>query len=557
MPIYTADSPITTETHDIRSSDFFEPKPFGPPTAINDQRHAECTDCHNPHRMFRNSLADGTGLPTQGTHNHGDDGGLAEHTNLISGVLAGAMGVEPVWADASAVPKWETYPHFGNQYYAAFKPVASNFVSEWTVLCGSPGDAVDSNPDCPGGPVTKEYQICLRCHSSYAYADTLPAMEASGGGTTIATAGLIAPPSPNYSGNPTSVANAFDTYTDQSIEFYPGLCWDRVTDLNNGACTVQTGGEQGEWQRTDPGFPNAVAYTDTNDEVNHRSWHPVLYPTGRTAALRGADADNWWGPFNLGVGTQTMYCSDCHGSDNDGAVPDNTALNPSSRPAGTDPWGPHGSKYEFLLRGLLGSSLGNTYVGDAHDNAATHDDTYICTKCHSENAYNGAGLGGANGGPLDPESSGWRHRWDGGAGGCVGGEVYNNLHQAHSGFGKGFERCTWCHVALPHGWPDKQLLAKISENPGCDDGSTSARPIPGGPAYPAPCNDPPYFQNAWLGSMRNILPAGVDAGSTPSGPVLVDTSATDTFNWRSSGDYDAEGCGMRGPWMNEACGWKY
>jgi len=47
---------------------------------------------------------------------------------------------------------------------------------------------------------------------------------------------------------------------------------------------------------------------------NHRSWHPVMDETGRGPATRMADANNWVAPFNAAVGTQTMYCSDCHGS---------------------------------------------------------------------------------------------------------------------------------------------------------------------------------------------------------------------------------------------------
>lgn len=544
MPIYNLDQVAQDESeHEISNADFQEDSPPIPSGSIG--RHAECTDCHNPHRMLNNELADGTGPGDKPTHDHGDSG--AEHSNLISGALAGTTGVEPVWADATGLPKWQTYLHFGNQYFAPFVPTASNFVSSWTVLCGNPGDPATA--DCPGGPVTKEWQICFRCHTDYAYGDNLPQLEVSGGGTAITTATPLATGANNSSGNPTSNPSAFDTYTNQAIEFYPGRCWNRVAELELGTCDVQSGGEQGEWQWGDAGLP--AQYTATNEAINHRSWHPVLYPTGRTGALRGADVNNWWGPFNIGVGTQTMYCSDCHGSDNDGAAPDNTALNPSSRPAGSDPWGPHGSSHEFLLRGLLGSSLDNTTVGDTHDSG----NSYICTKCHDENVYNGAGPSGADGGPLAANSSGWRHRWDGDAGGCVGGEVYNNLHQAHAGFGKGFERCTWCHVAVPHGWPSKQLLAKISENPGCDDGSTAPfGPDPGGPAYPAPCNDPPYFQQAWLGSIRdNVAAAPAVSGSTG----LPNTSASDTFVWRMSGDYDAEGCGTRGGWMNPVCGFKY
>lgn len=51
---------------------------------------------------------------------------------------------------------------------------------------------------------------------------------------------------------------------------------------------------------------------------NHRSWHPVFDNTGRTLSERrdgtASIANNWTKPWSNGVGSQTMYCSDCHGS---------------------------------------------------------------------------------------------------------------------------------------------------------------------------------------------------------------------------------------------------
>jgi hypothetical protein len=83
-------------------------------------RHAECADCHDPH------YAD------QGTH----DGS----SNLVSNALKGAWGVEPT--------SWPALP------------AATN-----TNVFATPSgyDKLD--------PATKEYQICLKCHSNYT---TLP-----------------------------------------------------------------------------------------------------------------------------------------------------------------------------------------------------------------------------------------------------------------------------------------------------------------------------------------------------------------------------------------------
>lgn len=70
-------------------------------------RHVECTDCHNPHRVIRNRLANGrssdaTALTDEGTHDHWSAvEGRGAHSNLISGVLRGMWGVEPIYTSNS------------------------------------------------------------------------------------------------------------------------------------------------------------------------------------------------------------------------------------------------------------------------------------------------------------------------------------------------------------------------------------------------------------------------------------------------------------------------
>ena len=86
----------------------------------------------------------------------------------------------------------------------------------------------------------------------------------------------------------------------------------------------------------------------------------------------------------------------------------------------------------------------------------------------------------------------------------------NNLHDWHAGQLGGL-RCTWCHVAIPHGWRNKALLVDISSDPeaitaGCNG---------------APCDAPPYIQNAYLGG---------------GGPV----------NWRVSGEWTSQDCNSPG-----------
>ena len=60
-------------------------------------RHVECTDCHNPHRVMRNSRFNSTGSDTERTHTHVTG---APHSNVASGALRGTWGVEPRYSGA-------------------------------------------------------------------------------------------------------------------------------------------------------------------------------------------------------------------------------------------------------------------------------------------------------------------------------------------------------------------------------------------------------------------------------------------------------------------------
>jgi hypothetical protein len=112
----------TVKTH---SSDWLPNFPYGRETrTINSgafsgaNRHVECVDCHNPHKAI------------SGPHQ--------QTTNDIGGPLLGAWGVEPV----NGGP-WSVTSNFS----------AVDFISI---------------------PSSKEYQLCLKCHSYFAFGNTPP-----------------------------------------------------------------------------------------------------------------------------------------------------------------------------------------------------------------------------------------------------------------------------------------------------------------------------------------------------------------------------------------------
>ncbi|HET9701453.1 MAG TPA: hypothetical protein VFP70_11080 [Burkholderiales bacterium] len=383
-------------------------------------RHAECTDCHNPHRVIKSQ----NGVPgalnvtntnaKAGTHRHEDAAGYT-HANLISGVLRGAWGVEPQYPDAS------------------FHTMPNNFL----LKRGDPGaDVLTTCNDTPPSTVnktacdsktyvTREYQICLKCHSNYGYDDD-----------NVYPSGNLRPLLGGTGLTPVTRANdarSHTRYTNQAKEF-------QAPNAHKGA----------------PGaFGTAAGAAATYNNGNNRSWHPVMDVTGRTLAVRGGNAAAWLAPWNNAVGTQTMYCSDCHGS--------STGTTASVMPTGNtntsedgNPWGPHGSTNDFILKGIWNNTTGANGGGD------------LCLKCHAAGSY--ANQGGTTGFATD--------KGDG-----------HDLHAAKIGR----MRCNWCHVAVPHGWKNMSLLVNLNDV-GPEVGLTAGTQVRNNTT--AAYTNGPYYRNA-------------------------------------------------------------
>ncbi|MBI5910822.1 MAG: hypothetical protein HY848_12830 [Betaproteobacteria bacterium] len=443
MPITSSDQPAGSEVHDIGGN--FSDGFIDCATAANrcgadslesrsklgvgnlSNRHAECTDCHNPHRVvkFRSLVGNPAGTlsgapDAAGTHAHTDAAGYT-HTNIASGVLRGAWGVEPIYGSAS----------FGS------------LPTSYLVKRGDPGTNADTSVTATY--VTREYQICLKCHSDYGYSDnnTYPA-----GNRPIL----------GYPGGTPSSTNNLTQYTNQAKEFQAPFA------------------HQGEVTTADSGA--AAAYS-TN---NHRSWHPVMDITGRTPAVRGGlSANNWLLPWRNAVGAQTMYCSDCHGSN----VTSSTSVIPDGGENG-NPWGPHGSNNNFLLKGLWYKS---TLSSELVSNTAG-----VCFKCHNYATY-ATDSGQRTGFFNDPGDRG-----------------RSDLHSYHANK-IGRMRCNWCHVAVPHGWKNKALLVNLNDV-GPEGGLAAGTQVRNNTT--ATYNREPYYMNAVL-KIRNFAPSGLwkeaDCGS--------------------------------------------
>lgn len=275
-------------------------------------RHAECVDCHNPHALSN----------TGAVHTPGTTG------NAVSGVLQNEWGVQPTW------PTIWTQPTTFTVYNA---------------------------PTYPNG-ASYEYQICFKCHSGY------------GIGTVT---GGVASWTGTISSN--NIASSGWTVTDQAWEFNP----------------------------------------------NNKSAHPVVNTlnnqTGSYApkALTAAQMLSPW----TNVGNQTMYCSDCHGADDEntgGAV------------------GPHGSTYQYMLKGTNGNnywpanSSGTLYTLQGSQTSISFLSGLLCLNCH----------------PVWVASGGTSYtHW------------LNKVHGEHAE-AQGLQNvaCVLCHIVVPHGSEVSRLI---------------------------------------------------------------------------------------------------
>ena len=410
MPITSIDQAAGSEVHDVVDSDLIEPQALlGRPLS---NRHAECSDCHNPHRVTRNTLFNETGL-FEATHDH-----ATGHSNIASGALRGSWGVEPVYSATE------------------FTRLPVNY----QVKQGDGG--IGASTDVNSIWVTREYQICLKCHSDYGYFDneayptgTRPNLTGTGGGTPPNTNGLT-------------------QYTNQAMEFQPPI----THSGENGGITGSGAGNNYE------GINTFDTGNNGNIHFNHRSWHPVINATGRSTTDRNASAAAWEAPWNsIGdIGTQTMYCSDCHGT---------TTAATTVVPSGNNPWGPHGSTENFILKGTWDDQTGADTDRDSPPDA----ENGLCFKCHDFVTY----------ATRDGETN------DSG----FAGSRSNNLHAVHTDR-IGSMHCMWCHTAVPHGWKNKALLVNLNDV-GAEAGqppNTEIASNASGDVY----NQEPYYFNAKL-----------------------------------------------------------
>ena len=447
MPITTGDQANganSAERHNIQDADFTE-------SASNlglstNSRHVECTDCHNPHRVIRNnrfndpddtdSIGDGSlRTHTAGLNSTSDGNNDGREGNVASGVLRGAWGVVSQTA---------------GQITSDWRPDTGTFT--YDIKKGDPSATSDSyGPESvhmESSHLTREYQLCFKCHSDYAFSTSPPSLDSNGGSTPSGTNGLTAYTNVAAEFTMVEATNPPTSGTDQGEADITSTdaCASSAT-LGTEATTLDCAPHGGL-----PGNPGrgSGADIDGKKRLNHRSWHPVMFPTGRTRTERTMPTTgsvNLLAPFDDNIGTQTMYCSDCHG--------DTNSWDPGTGPDTTTVQGPHGSGSNFLLKG--------TWAPGTSSN--TPNSPGFCANCHAPTTRN-SGFDGAS------------EAWHG----------YEDKDDAPCGF---------CHIAIPHGWKNKAFLVNLycvgpenGETTGFDSFGCKTK----SPRYDAE----PYYQQATL-----------------------------------------------------------
>ncbi len=405
-------------------------------------RHAECTDCHNPHRIIKEESVGtapsaGVGSVDGGVHHHElTGGGAVVHNNVASGVLRGSWGVEVTgWASTSF--------HSMPTGYTVKRGVGTGTVvtSAW---------------------VTREYQVCLKCHSDYAYSDNN-----AYGAANDSTSGR-----PLLGGTGLTVANpngrsSFSAYTNQAKEFQAPSGHKGGSGTGDTPTILNSGNDGGAGM---PTTTAATAYCTTAqtsrcNNNNHRSWHPVFGPTGR------ARFGGYLYPWSVAgaPGVQTMYCSDCHGQAATQTAGSVVPLNRSptaAHVAGSTSWGPHGGTMTnntqvFMLKGVWNQTTNSTTVNN------------LCFKCHCATNYGGTATGACT-------------TRAGGVSGFNGSETHYSRSNHRVA-------CQYCHVAIVHGWKNKSFLVNL-EDIGPEAGSTVTTSAPTTGTY----TKGPYYSGAGL-----------------------------------------------------------
>ncbi|GAB4388403.1 MAG: hypothetical protein Kow0025_07460 [Thermodesulfovibrionales bacterium] len=261
------------------------------------------------------------------------------------------------------------------------------------------------------GPANRHAE-CVDCHNPHVSGPAGAVHVPPGNAVSDAIRGVwgVEPSWPSLWTQPTTFVEMTPPLYPDGSQFEYQVCFKCHSYYGLGALTGGVSLEVG---------PSGVNITDQAWEFNpnNKSAHPVVVAldsqTGSYAPAPLNASQTMKAPWVAGGG-QTMYCSDCHGQENELL----------------DPAGPHGSNVRFMLKGpgrywptKSDGTLWRLNTADAGD------PNLFCNNCHE---IYGAG--------------GWK----------------NNVH-SKGDHHKESIACVGCHVAVPHGSKRSRLIGYGSD----------------------------------------------------------------------------------------------
>ncbi|NPB08458.1 MAG: cytochrome C [Aquificae bacterium] len=220
---------------------------------------------------------------------------------------------------------------------------------------------------------------------------------------------------PNWTGAGTQ-PTSYKVYANSTKEYQ--ICFKCHSFWALGSATQWVTGYYFSDARTLPdGTPYPLTDVAAEFNPNNASGHPVVVSANNRPGSynpKPLPPQAMREPWKSVVGNATMYCSDCHGADNE---------------ANADPRGPHGSNIKFMLKGpgkyWPKDPNGNFFTPDGILSGTQNVDDLFCNNCHDI-------------------------PW-----------IMQNVSPHNSWRGRGVMQraaCVECHVAIPHGSPVSRLI---------------------------------------------------------------------------------------------------
>ncbi len=391
---------FTGGIHDIATQPYSPPDGTGSGYLGATVGNVKCMNCHFPHKAGVNDTAKTTPVPNQGRYLLSfKEEESCFNTNLdrwdtvnSNTACHGGSGVKNIYTEVTKTSAHRVGNYTGiHTATEARQTVSGGWVNE-------------------GGSGAKWHVECADCHNPHTAGSGLHSRglstgnQVSSGSILYGTGGVGVVaypswPSPPSTGTYSSIQAAGVTNNAVTgVGYEYEICFKCHTDF--------------AWGTNPPNSPS-LGMQMTNQAVEFYPANPGRHPV---VAATGRDQGTLLAPWNSNIGTQTMYCSDCHTKEGDAS-----------------PRGPHGSNNPFILR----MAFADTTAAKGINQPATD----LCFECHDSNTYlNGSGT-----------TTGFKTT----AGTNLHTQHYINSTNAISNYGY---RCVNCHTRIPHGWLRKAMI---------------------------------------------------------------------------------------------------